>query len=401
MKQEDTAGPSVHRTGSLRVLHIGKYFPPHRGGMETFLRSLAAEQQKRGLEVTTLVHASERSLRSRQKTHAWRGLSLKVMRAARWATVAFVPISPTFGFVLSKTIRRENPDILHLHLPNFSAFWCLLLPSARRIPWVIQWQSDVVASRHKLVLRLLYSVYRVPERWMLKKAARIIVSTPPYLEASEPLTDFREKCTVVPLGVEDLEGVTIARPAASLEPGQELKVLAVGRLTYYKGYEYLLRALADTPDVRATLVGDGEEHARLSALAGDLGLNDRLSFLSGVDEAQLTELYRNHHVLCLPSIERTEAFGIVLLEAMRSARATIATRVEGSGMAWIVEHNRTGLLIEPENTAALSRALDTLRDDPDLVATMGEGGRTRFLEQFSMERVAIATSELYGAVAPS
>lgn len=379
---------------TLRVLHVGKYFPPHRGGMETFLRSLMAAQQGLGYETYALVHASKRSLLSTDETCEWQGQRLRITRVARWFTAAFVPVSPMFPWQLWRTIRRERPDVLELHVPNASAFWCLLIPSARRIPWVIHWQADVVPSLHKLSLRLLYSVYRLPERWLLQKAALITASSPPYLEASEPLQPFRDKCAVLPLGIEPLAPAE-ADTAPETEGDQQvhlestahdapLKVLAVGRLTYYKGFSYLLKAVAAVPEVTLTLVGDGEDRELLLQLADKLGLDDRLRYLAGCDDHELLALYATHDVFCLPSIERTEAFGVVLLEAMRQGLPCIVTDVPGTGMRWVVDAPVAGMCVAPADVAALSEALQNLACARVKLATLGKAAQARFDTNFDI-----------------
>ncbi|MEL7044370.1 MAG: glycosyltransferase, partial [Pseudomonadota bacterium] len=135
----DEHRPSEHASGSgtISILHIGKYFPPHRGGMETFLRDLALEQRHRGLNVAAIVHASKRGVRSSWEDagESEGGMKVPVLRVARWFTFAFAPISPTFPLQLRRCIRRRRPDVLHIHMPNLSPFWCLFIPPARRIPW--------------------------------------------------------------------------------------------------------------------------------------------------------------------------------------------------------------------------------------------------------------------------
>jgi rhamnosyl/mannosyltransferase len=147
----------------------------------------------------------------------------------------FTPISPAFPYLLNRLIKREKPDILHIHTPNISAFWALFLPGARRIPWVIQWQSDVLASEHHWGLQLFYKIYRPFERAMLKRAKVIIASSPTYLASSLPLQEFSEKCVVIPLGLDPSTLAATSSVDTTTTPNQQhsscLRVLAIGRLT--------------------------------------------------------------------------------------------------------------------------------------------------------------------------
>ena len=136
---------------AMRILHVGKYFAPVSGGMERFLGDLAEAQRAAGHDVSVLVHGHGEPVPS---DPPW------LMRCPVWFRLVFAPISPAFPFWLRRAIAREAPDVLHLHLPNPSAFWALAVPAARRIPWVVHWHSDVEPSRFRLSLRLAYPFYR-------------------------------------------------------------------------------------------------------------------------------------------------------------------------------------------------------------------------------------------------
>ena len=315
----------------LKVLHIGKYFPPYAGGMETYLRDLMAAQAKQGLESIALVHKSELSLTSREEIYETNRRKLSITRAAVWVRLIFTPFSPTFPWLLHKIIKRQKPDLLHIHMPNVSAFWALLLPSARGIPWVIHWHSDVLASQHSAGLKLLYAIYRPFERRMLRHSDSIIATSPPYLESSVPLTDFRCKCNVVALG---LDPEYLASNQVQAEPimSRKLRVLAIGRLTYYKGFEYLIRAIAELECVELHIVGTGDLEKQLKKLADTLNVAAKVTFHGKLSNNDLADQYLACDCVCLSSIERTEAFGVVLLEAMSHGKATVVSNVEGSGM---------------------------------------------------------------------
>ncbi len=382
----------------MRVLHIGKYFPPYPGGMETYLRDLMTEQSRQGIASAALVHRSELSLTSRQETYSSVGEALPITRAAVWARLLFTPISPTFPFLLRKMIRRDKPDVLHLHMPNVSVFWALFLPAARRIPWVVQWHSDVLASRHSLGLRLFYRLYRPFERAVLRRSATIIASSPPYLESSEPLAPFRSKCVVVPLGLDPAQLAVDPQAAERPDDNGILRVLAIGRLTYYKGFEYLIRAAALVDDTHIRLVGSGELEASLKSLAKDLGVDSRISFLGHLSDAEIAREYTACDCLCLPSIERTEAFGLVLLEAMYFGKATVISDVPGSGMGWIVDHGKTGLKVPVASAEGLAGAFRQLWSDRDTLARFGGDGRRKFDQQFPIRQSARQTSGIYAHV---
>ena len=386
-----------------RILHIGKYFPPHRGGMETFLRDLMIEQQEAGLEVQALVHTTDRSWISRDEYHQTGLCELRITRVARWFTVAFTPFSPTFYCVLERNLRSFRPDIIHLHLPNTSAFWCLISLAARRIPWVIHWHSDVIASKHKSSLRLLYQVYKIPERLLLTRAKRIVATSEAYLNSSVPLRNFQDKCTVVPLAIRDTSNKALSecaiKEAHRFTNQNSLKILTVCRLTYYKGLVFLIEALAHAPDVTLTLVGDGEEKAALLERSREIGVRNRIHFTSDCSDERLEHDYSNHHLFCLPSIERTEAFGVVLLEAMRAGLPCLVTDVPGSGMKWVVDAPRCGFCVPPADSLALAHAMNELHANRTKLIEAGQKSKIRYHREFALAGCANRLSTIYkGAI---
>lgn len=120
----------------MRVLHVGKYYPPFAGGMEHFLADLLPALRVHGVVPAALVHDERRGLSGRRPAPSD---SPAIYRAPCFGQMLYAPLSPAFPFWLNRAIRDFRPDLLHLHLPNTSAFWALTIPAARRLPWVVQW----------------------------------------------------------------------------------------------------------------------------------------------------------------------------------------------------------------------------------------------------------------------
>jgi glycosyltransferase involved in cell wall biosynthesis len=381
------------RNRPFRALHLGKYYPPHHGGMETYLRDLLGALQQLGVKSSAVVHRSNLGLRSTEDVINPDNEQPRIVRAAVWATVLFAPLSPAFPLQLRRLIREVEPDLLHIHMPNLSAFWALLLPSARKLPWVVHWHADVPLSEHNWALRLIYRCcYRPLERLLLQRATAIIATSPPYRDYSPQLQQFREKTAVVPLGLRPPDPpVTTERSAE----GSPLRLIAIGRLTYYKGFSVLLRTLARCSEVTLDLVGAGSEHAALERLAVSLGVSDRVRLHGALHDQEVLALLTRADALCLPSIERTEAFGMVLLEAMAQGKACVATAVPGTGMAWVIQHGETGLTVPPNDIEALAAALTTLARDRQLTHRLGSGGKARFEDNFRIERSAAGILATY------
>jgi rhamnosyl/mannosyltransferase len=399
----------------MRVLHLGKYYPPFAGGIENFLADLLPALQSQGVAAAAVVHDEQPFRRSPPPAPAD---SLPIYRAPCHGRLLYAPISPTFPLWLNRAIREFHPDLLHLHLPNTSAFWALALPAARRLPWVIHWHSDVVASTIDRRLALAYRLYRPLEQRLLAASRVIIATSPPYLDASAALTPWRDRCRIIPLGLdparipepdpaarqraEALWGET-ATPSPLAGEGRgggvrAFRILAVGRLTYYKGHETLIRAAAGLPNSRVLIVGTGERRTRLEGLIQSLALSERVRLPGFQLEADLNALLASCDVLCLPSLERTEAFGLVLLEAMRFGKPVVVSAIPGSGTGWVVQRAGHGVLVPPGDPVPLAAALRELQADPARRAELGLAGLTALREQFGIGPVATAVIESYRQV---
>lgn len=370
----------------MRILHIGKFYPPVPGGMERFLADLVNAQRAAGHEVMVLVHDDGRRLPGGDPEWLW--------RVPVWLRLVFAPISPAFPFRLARAIREFRPDLLHLHMPNLAPFWGLLLPSAMRLPWLVHWHSDVEVNRR--ALRIAYPHYQLFERALLDRADAIVATSRRYLEASRPLGEWRHKCHVVPLGVDPARLPDVDRDAAArLWNGTGTRFLAVGRLTYYKGFDTLVKAAAPLQDVQLAIVGEGEERAALERLLDEAGRPPHVRLLGEVDDATLRQLVASSDVLCLPSRERTEAFGVVLMEAMRYARPLLVSQLPGSGVNWVAREGQNAVAVPPDDVAAWREALAALSRSPSRRQMLGHLGHQRYLREFDIAEIERRLRKVY------
>lgn len=396
--------------GPSSVLHLGKYFPPFDGGMENFLADLLEAQVRSGTKVAAIVHNHHGLLRGETSfltgTLTGEDLSgdrpVSLYRVPALGRVLYAPVSPTFPFWLRRAIEAERPDILHLHLPNTSAFWALLLPRARAVPWVVHWHADVISSAHSLGLRLAYPLYRPLEQWLLRRASMIVATSQNYLDSSSALAPWHHKCRVVPLGI-DRQRIprtsdAMRRQAEGLWNHAALRILTVGRLTYYKGNEYLIEAVKSVPGARLLIVGEGERRAKLSALTAELGIADRVVLMGSLPNEDMHALMATCDCFCLASMERTEAFGVVLLEAMAHGKAVVACDIAGSGVGWVVQDGKTGYVVSPADPSALARAFASLLGSREELVRLGREGVRRYRELFDIERVTGKMQGVYEEV---
>ncbi|NLE44137.1 MAG: glycosyltransferase [Chloroflexi bacterium] len=356
----------------MRILHVYKDYFPVLGGIENYIRVLAEAQTAMGHDVTVLVCAPH--IQTRIETRQ----GVTIVKAGRLATIASMPLSVAQPLALA----RSQSDIVHVHSPyplGEMANWLL----GRGRATVLTYHSDVVRQRSWLRLYgpLLHRV--------LAKANCIIASSPRYIETSTWLQPVRDKCVVVPLGIDPARFT----PSYHTHPGP-LELLFVGRLRYYKGLDTLLYALNEAPDVRLTIVGDGPMHRTWQTLCHSLDLDDRVTFANEVTDDALPDYYRQADAFVLPANARAEAFGTVLLEAMASGLPCITTEV-GTGTSWIVQHGATGLVVPPSDPDELAIAIRTLHAGCERRIAMGRAGRARIEAEFTQSQMIAGVQAAY------
>jgi rhamnosyl/mannosyltransferase len=281
-----------------------------------------------------------------------------------------------------RLLAQLRPDIIHLHSPyplGETANWLL----GRAQATVITYHSDIV--RQRTLLRF----YGPLLRRVLRMARRIIATSPHYVESSPWLRSVREKCTVIPLGVDVNRFIPATRPR-----NESFEILFVGRLRYYKGLDTLLKALLDVPRARLTVVGTGPMQASWQALSQELGLTERVTFVGEIDETNLPAQYQQADLFVLPANARSEAFGTVLLEAMASGLPCITTEL-GTGTSWIVQDKVTGFVVPPNNPQTLARAISSLQSNEALRRQFGQAARARVTGEFAEEIMVNRIIQLY------
>jgi rhamnosyl/mannosyltransferase len=360
----------------LHVLHIGKYYPPHSGGMESHLEALCGEL-KRTVDLEVVVAASNESGTQEELIDG-----VPVTRLAKLFNLRSAPFCPQ----MVRRIRQSDADIVHIHLPNPGAILAYLA-SGHRGRLVVTYHSDVIRQR------VLNRFFDPILRHALHRADAIIVSSPNYIDSSDVLQLFRDKCRVVPFGIPlgpfqrpDNTEVTKLRRLY----GPRI-VLGVGRLVYYKGFEHLVEAMQFV-DGRLVIVGSGPLHSALEQKAESCGVKERVTFLTNV--ADVSPYYHAADVFALPSVARSEAFGIVQLEAMACGKPVVNTNLD-SGVPFVSLDGVSGVTVPPANPQALGQALTSLMDDPLRSIAYGRAGQRRVKQHFSLQEMAGQTLALY------
>ena len=365
----------------MRVLYVYKDYYPVLGGIENHIKLLAEGMIQRGIDVQVLV------TNTGPRTTIEDIEGVPVIKAGCPLRISGAPISPSFY----AWMRRLTPDIVHLHFPNPPGELGQLF-LGRSCKFVLTYHSDIV--RQKVLLRL----YK-PFLWkVLAQADRIIATSPHYIRSSPHLSRFADKCVVIPLGIDlrPFETVDDDRVQAIRQRYGSPLLLFVGKLRYYKGLQYLLEAMPKI-EARLLVVGTGPMAGAWQALAEDLGLRDRVVFLGEVPDEEVPLYYHACDLFVLPASERSEAFGVVQIEAMACGKPVICTEL-GTGTSYVNVHGETGLVVPPRDPSALAEAIGRLLADGELRREMGKRGRKRAARAFSKEAMMDRVMRLYEAL---
>ena len=365
----------------LQILHLGKFYAPHKGGMETYLQSLCNETREL-VDIEALVASENTRTREEYVDH------VKVSRIGTLFHLAAAPICP--GMV--RRISASRADLVHIHIPNPSAILAYLA-SGHTGRLIIGYHSDII--RHKF----LRKGFKPFLHRALTRATALIAASPNYVDSSEILSAYRDRCHIIPYGIQlrDFERRDEAAVAPIRQRYGPRLILSVGRLVYYKGYNHLIKAMENV-DGRLVIVGDGPLRGALEKQVTSRGLSGRVTLLGEIQD--LVPYYHAADVFVLPSVARSEAFGIVQLEAMACGKPVVNTAL-ASGVPYVSVHGVTGLTVPPADAGELARAISLLLEDEGLRVQYGQAARRRVQHEFRVEEMAARTLDLYRQVMES
>jgi glycosyltransferase involved in cell wall biosynthesis len=358
----------------MRILHIGKYYPPHRGGIETAVAALAEAQARLGHSVTVLC-AADSPAAARELVN-----NVRVIRLGCLGELFSQPILPLLPLAMMR--EAAAADVLHFHAPNPLAE---LFSFFLRKPVFVTFHADVVRQKG------LLTAYRFLQNAFFRRAKRVFAGSLALTRTSSILQAFEKKVTVIPFGLDPSRFSGAAKAEAE---GGRPYVLFVGRLVSYKGLPVLLEAMRDL-DCELEIVGEGPMHQELEDLCKQLGCSARVHFRGLVEEEErMAQLFQGAAAVVLPSTTRAEAFGMVLIEAMGWGRPIVSTNLD-TGVSEVNENGKTGLVVPAGDASALAAAIARLLADQDLSATFARNGREKFQTTYSSAVMAERTCGEY------
>ncbi len=370
-----------------KILHISKYYFPYHGGLEDIARSIVIEmREKYEQRVVCFNHTHTSTIRSTED-------GVEVVRINAPLTISSQPISFSYLHVLRQEIRSFRPDIIHVHFPNPLVGLFLLLIPLDGIRLIIHWHSDILGKQ------VLYRLYRPLERRILQRADAILVTSPQYKEYSVPLRNFTEKIHILPNIVHEPkllfqpEDKQAVKRIKDQFPGKKI-VFFLGRHVPYKGVDILLQSVPYLSDTCVVVIGGtGEQTAYWQQLAAPYG--DKVQFVGELHDDEKRRFLYASDVFAFPSIDRREAFGVALTEALFCGVPAVSFRIEGSGSMWVNQNGKTGIVVENIDPHAFAEAINTLVQDDVLRARYSKAAHQWIKKNFLKDQLYLLLT-VYG-----
>lgn len=367
-----------------KILLATPHFYPYIGGLENYALNMAKGMQKtHGWEVVVVTSSTEKSIKVENV------LGIKVYRLPTLFKISNTPVNPLWFFQLQKIIEKEKPDIINGHTPvPFMADVAAIVAKIKNIPFFLTYQNDL-EKNNKLLMLLFKIYYKTLGEFVFKVSSKIIVTSKYYARKSIYLKKHIDKLAVIPPGVDTKKFHPGLKPKFLKKEDIHTKVVLfvaqLDRTHAHKGLSYLLEAISlvnlRPNTVKLVVVGKGNNLNEYKNQAKKLGISNSVIFSGFVENKELPSYYCASDLVVLPSYSKAEGFGMVLLEAAACAKPTVGTNI--GGIPFVIDNNKTGLLVEPRNPIMLSKAILNLALDPKIAKTMGRNGYEKVINSYT------------------
>jgi glycosyltransferase involved in cell wall biosynthesis len=377
----------------MHILIALTYYRPHYSGLTIYVERLARALVERGHRVTVLTSRFSKELAAHEIC-----AGVEVVRPDVLFRVSKGVIMPSMPVWAWKLARQA--DVVNLHVPQLDAAPIAMLARLLGKPVVLTYHCDLLLPKG-FVHAVANRVSNLANHLSARTAQRIVTNTRDYAVNSPFLKRYLGKINpiVPPVVLEQVadDDVQAFRRKARIEPGQQI-IAMVARLATEKGVEYLVQAVPEVsrrfPRARVLFVGQyqnvlGEEQysQKLAPLIEALG--ERWAFLGILSPTELAVLYQEAEVIVLPSINRTESFGIVQVEAMKCGTPVVASDLPGVRIP--VARSGMGLVTPPADSRSLAHAIIEVLGNPQAFRLKDP----QILNQATPEAVAVAYEEIF------
>lgn len=370
----------------MKIIQLSKFYKPYFGGVESVVADISEGLHCINKDVEVVACCKDGHSRNQLVD------SVNVHYSKEWFSFSSTSFSLDYVRKVFDLCSRDN--IFHVHLPNPLANFAILMAylfKNREIRIIVHWHSDII--KQKKLLKL----YAPLMNWLLEKAETIIVTSQRYLDASEQLSKFKNKCVVIPIGIDSISSLVCQDKVDSIKNLYKNKkiVFSLGRHIYYKGFEYLIESARDLDNAVVIIGGSGPDTEKYKQLIIDNGVSDKVFLIGRIEDSELPSYFAAADVFCFPSTEKSEAFGVVQLESMSVSTPVVSSEIIGSGVPWVNKNNVSGLIFEPKSVVALSKCLNIILTDDDLRADLSNGALSRFNSLFVKEKMISKINDVY------
>ena len=365
----------------INVLHIGKFYPI-QGGVEKVMFDIVS-----GLSNSNDVKCDMLCASATGKGQMFNVGHSKIICTPTWFKTFATMISPKMIITLRR-IAKEY-DIIHIHHPDPMAALALRF-SGFKGKVVLHWHADIL--KQKIALKL----YEPLQKWLIYCADVVVGTTPKYLQCSPYLQNSSLKKICIPIGIDPMEyNKSDVEKLRNKYVGKKI-IFSLGRLVEYKGFQYLIEASKYLSDDYMILIGgSGPMRQSLDGLIQQLGVGEKVKLLGRISENELPVYYGLCDIYVLSSIWKTEAFGIVQIEAMSCGKPVIATHIEGSGVDWVNEDGVSGLNVNPKDAKGIAEAIKRILIDKEQYNHFSQGAKLRYVSLFRKGAMINACLDLY------
>ncbi len=370
----------------MRILHISKYYYPFLGGVENICKSLVENMPN---HITSVVCFNNNRSESVEILNGH-----KVYRMGYFLIIARQALSTTYKSGLKWAILTEKPDIIQFHWANPFPAVLLKMVLPKEVKLVIHWHMDIVRQWY------LYWAVRPWEKWLIKRADLIVVTSPQYRDGSKPLRRVKDKVRIVPNCIEEKnlelhdEDEKRISEIKYLYNGKPI-VFFMGRHTKYKGLPHLIEAEKYIKSNCAIVIaGKGELTEKLKKKVSKYN-KSRIHFVGRLSEQDLRCYLHAAKIFAFPSVSKNEAFGVALAEAMYCGVPAITFTIPGSGVNWVNINGETGIEVPNGDDKLYAEAIDKLLLDDELRLQYGKAAHVRIANNFLLHNMVDAMEKVY------
>lgn len=363
----------------MKIVHIGKYDYHKFGGIEKVCFDIINE-----LSINNHIIF----LYFGKKNHITKYKNITKYSSKVLINIFSQPVSLSFIVNYFKILKLK-PNIIHVHLPNYLILFCLFFTKNIFLKkTIIHWHSDVINKN------ILFQLLSFLEKNILNRVHAIISTSNEYATSSNILIKFIHKVKIIPICIKSSSDIMPFHN--KITNTNTNNILAVGRLVPYKGFDILIKACSlIKSDFTLKIVGSGTEYYYLCELIKNYKLDHKIQILNNIANEDLYKLYQNTNIFCMPSINRAEAYGISMLEAISHGIATISFEIEGSGLNYV---NSMGIKVKNIKSEDLYKNLDLLLKDKTLRESISKNNLTYYKENFNFNNYINSYLSLYNSI---